>query len=106
MKKTIVNSKAISPRSSYRDATYTLYFGIDTLEGGWMITNEGDPRTAYDLDSVIDDEKEFWQAAKREKEAIEAIISDPSAPLEEITSEDIEYVNEWLDIWGCEPIKE
>lgn len=106
MKKTIVNSNAISPRSNSRDATYTLYFGIDTLEGDWMITTEGDPRTAYDFDAVIDDEKEFWQAAKKEKEAIEAIISDPRTPLEEITSEDIEYVNEWLDIWGCEPIKE
>lgn len=106
MKKTIVNSETIFPGKSYGDATYTLYFGIDTLEGGWMITSEGDPYTAYDFDSVIDDEKEFWQAAKREKEAIEAIIADPRTPLEEITDEDIEYVNEWLGIWGCEPIEE
>lgn len=105
MKKTIVSSETIFPGNSYGDANYTLYFGIDTLEGGWMITSEGDPNTAYDYDSVIDDEKEFWQDAKREKETIEAIIADPRTPLEEITDEDIEYVNEWLGIWGCEPIE-
>lgn len=106
MKKTIVSRKDVYPDSTCGDNFYNLYFGIDTLEGGWMITTEGDPRTADDFDAVIDDEKEFWQVAKEEKEKIEAIISDPRTPLEEITSEDIEYVNEWLDIWGCEPIKE
>lgn len=105
MKKTFVDCNDVFPRRNCGDAGETLYFDIDTLEGGWMITSEGDPNTAYDFDVEIDDEKELWQVAKEEKEAIEAIIADPRTPLEEITDEDIEYVNEWLGIWGCEPIE-
>lgn len=100
MKKAIVYRNDIYPEAICGDAAYELYFGIDTLEGGWMITTEGDPNTAYDFD-----EKEGWQDAQKEKAAIEAIIADPRTPLEEITDEDIEYVNEWLGIWGCEPIE-
>lgn len=110
MKKTIVSRKDVYPNSTCGDNCYELYFDINQLDDGWMITSEGDPYTTYDFEREIDyftleDDEERVQQTEEDLKRIEAIIADPRTPLEEITDEDIEYVNEWLDIWGCEPIE-
>lgn len=75
----------------------TIYTGIERLYGGWMATLEGGPFTLEDLDGLdnVDSEAE----AEEEIDFINSLIEENEG--EELTEEDIEYINEWLEIWGC-----
>lgn len=95
MKKTTVqfeDSNVIPGRWGTGDPRYTLYTGVGTVYGGWLLTNEGDPWTLNSLedcgcDALI--------------QGINAILSDPATPWEECNETDEAYLNDWLQVWGC-----
>lgn len=74
----------------------TLYNGISRIWGGWMMTTEGDPITAYDLEEAVADNPEMEDDIDR----IYQMIGGPCLEWEECSDEDYKYVEEWLKIWG------
>lgn len=82
----------IAPRYSDGEI-FTLYSGIDELDGGCLVTCAGDPYTIHDL------EESGTDADAREIEYIRSIVNDVDAPWEECTANDYAYVAEWLSIW-------
>ena len=74
----------------------TLYMGIDRIYGGWLLTTEGDPITAYDLEEAAADNPEMEDDIDR----IYQMIGDPRNLWEECDENDAAYIEEWLDIWG------
>ena len=75
---------------SVNGTTQNIYSGIESVYGGWIATTEGDPITLNQLEDVGDED---------EIARIDALIEENDG--EELTAEDIEYINEWLKIWGC-----
>lgn len=75
----------------------TIYTGIERLYGGWMATLEGDPFTLEDLEGL--DNVDYQAEADEEIALINSLIEENEG--EELTEEDIEYINDWLETWGC-----
>lgn len=73
---------------------FTLYVGIEQIEGNWLLETNGYPITIVDLEEDLDEECEA------KIESIQHIISDPTTPWEPCDEEDEAYVSEWLSIWG------
>lgn len=71
---------------------YALYAGIDAVYGGWILETGGDPTTLNELE-------EF--EAEADIASINAIIAAPNTPWEEVDEDDLEYIQEWLEIWHC-----
>lgn len=71
--------------------TFALYVGIDALHGGWLLETGGDPTTLNELEEA---------QAEADIAAINNVIADPDTPWEELKKENLEYVREWLEIWG------
>ena len=74
----------------------TLYNGISRIWGGWIMTTEGDPITAYDLEEAVADNPEM----EEDIDQIYQMIGDPRLEWEECDDEDFKYIDEWLEIWG------
>lgn len=74
----------------------TLYFGITSVYGGFILTTGGDPICLNELEDAGNEECEDLISS------IQEIINDPSTPWEACSEEDKEYVSEWLKIWGIE----
>ena len=72
----------------------TLYFGITSVYGEFILTTNGNPTCLNELEDAND------EAADALIEEINAIINDPSTPWEACDEEDEAYVAEWLRIWG------
>lgn len=70
---------------------YTIYNEIDALYGGWLLTTKGDPVTLNSLEDAGDAEG---------IEKINALLSDGSTPWEVCDENDLNYINEWLTLWG------
>lgn len=78
-----------------------LYFGIDELEGGWMTTTCGNPSTYHEYDEALNDYDEESDEYKELVSFIEWADGVQVAGIgDECDENDIEYVNEWLEIWG------
>ena len=75
---------------SVNGTTQTIYSGIERVYGGWIATTEGNPVTLNELEDA---------GAEGEIASIDSLIKENYG--EDLTAEDIEYINEWLDIWGC-----
>lgn len=75
---------------SVNGTTQTIYSGIERVYGGWIATTEGNPVTLNELEDA---------GAEGEIARIDSLIKENYG--EDLTAEDIEYINEWLDIWGC-----
>ena len=74
---------------SVNGTTQTIYYGIERVYGGWIATTEGNPATLNELEDA---------GAEGEIARINSLIAENEG--EEITEEDTEYINEWLEIWG------
>ena len=93
MKKTTVqfnNSTVITSRFDGNEQ-FTLYTGIDSVYGGWILTNKGDPWCLNMLEDAGDDEM---------IKSINELLADPSTPWEECSESDSDYINECLEDWG------
>lgn len=75
---------------SVNGTTQTIYSDIDRVYGGWIATTEGNPVTLNELEDA---------GAEEEIARIDSLIDENDG--EELTTDDIEYLNEWLEIWGC-----
>ena len=75
---------------SVNGTTQSIYFGIERVYGGWIATTEGNPVALNELEDAGDED---------EIARIDSLIEENDG--EELTKEDIEYINEWLEIWGC-----
>ena len=82
MKKTIIYGES---------ENNTLYFGIPEVYGEFILTTGGDPTCLNELEDA-DAEETIC--------AISDLLNDPATPWEDCTDEDIEYVAEWLNVWG------
>lgn len=85
---------------NYPEPYQTLFYGIDWLCGGWMLTTGGDPTTLNDYEdrmSETEDEDEY-AAIESEKNFIEELIERDEG--EPATAEQLAYLNEWREIWG------
>ena len=69
----------------------TLYFGIPEVDGEFILTTSGDPTCLNELEDANADETIC---------AINDLLNDPATPWEDCTTEDAEYVAEWLNVWG------
>lgn len=78
----------------------TIFYGIEWLYGGWMITTCGDPATLNDYENRISEAEDAdeYAAIEAEKNAIEELIERDEG--EDITAEQLVYLNEWREIWG------
>lgn len=93
MKKTTVqfdNSTVITSRFDGNEQ-FSLYTGIDSVYGGWILTNEGDPWSLNVLEDANDDEM---------IRSINELLADPSTPWESLEEEDTQYISDTLDAWG------
>ena len=81
--------------------TQRIYSGIERVYGGWIATTEGNPITLNDLEDAQSYAETDLEYAEIEEEIslINSLIEENEG--EELTEEDIEYINEWLEIWGC-----
>lgn len=70
---------------------YALYVGIDAVYGGWILETGGDPTCLNELEQA---------AAEAEITAINEIIADPTTPWEDLSEEDLEYIQDTLESWG------
>lgn len=93
MKKATVqfdNSTVITSRFDGNEQ-FSLYTGIDSVYGGWILTNEGDPWCLNMLEDAGDDEM---------IQSINELLADPSTPWEACSESDSAYINECLEDWG------
>lgn len=93
MKKTTVqfdNSTVITSRFDGNEQ-FALYTGIDSVYGGWILTNEGDPWCLNMLEDAGDDEM---------IQSINELLADPNTPWEPLEEEDTQYIRDTLDAWG------
>ena len=72
----------------------TLYFGMPSVYGEFILTTNGNPTSLNELEDANDEDCDALI------EEINAIINDPSTPWEACDEEDEAYVAEWLSIWG------
>lgn len=75
---------------SVNGETQSIYSGVERVYGGWIATTEGNPVTLNELEDA---------GAEGEIARIDSLIEENYG--EDLTAEDIEYINEWLEIWGC-----
>ena len=75
---------------SVNGTTQNIYSGIERVYGGWIATTEGNPVALNELEDAGDEDEII---------RIDFLIEENDG--EELTKEDIEYINEWLEIWGC-----
>lgn len=79
----------------------TLYYGISRIDCGWMLTTAGNPVTRNDYEDTIgwyDENSDEYRAAESDLSHIESLIEADRG--EECDERDIDYINEWLEIWG------
>lgn len=74
----------------------SIYTGVNEVEGEWIATTCGNPLTRVSCEDA-----EAYDTI----ELIENIIAGETGACEfcemrNATAEDVDYVNEWLDIWG------
>lgn len=93
MKKTTVQFDGSTVITSRFDGNeqFSLYTGIDSVYGGWILTNEGDPWCLNMLEDAGDDEM---------IQSINELLADPSTPWEPLEEEDTQYIGDTLDAWG------
>ena len=72
----------------------TLYFGIASVYGEFVLTTEGDPTCLNELEDANNESCDALISS------IQEIITDPSTPWEPCDEGDEAYVSEWLSIWG------
>ena len=69
--------------------TQSIYSGIDRVYGGWIATTEGNPTCLNELEEA---------GAASEIKMINALIS--TGEEEDLSADDIEYINSTLEAWG------
>lgn len=102
--------KAVSIKTpNFPDPDRTLFYGIDWLYGGWLLTTWGtlgSPVTLKDYENDMSrasemleaDDEEFYAVLESEKNAIEELIErDEGIPA---NAAQLVYLNEWREIWG------
>lgn len=100
MKKTYTSYDGRTGVTSHRNdgsEGYALYVGIDAVYGGWILETGGDPCTLNDLEDAVADGND---AAEADINAINEIIAHPDTTWEDLDDDDLEYIQEWLEIWG------
>lgn len=77
-----------------------LFYGIDWLYGEWMLTTGGDPVTLKDYEDAMGQtyDEDCRDAIESEINAIEELIATDKG--EDITAEQLAYLNEWRETWG------
>lgn len=90
MKKTYFTSESTSE-------AYALYVGIDAVYGGWIMETGGDPTCLNELEEAVSNGVD---GAEANINAINEIIASQATPWEDLDEEDLEYIQEWLEIWG------
>lgn len=75
---------------SVNGTAQNIYSGIERVYGGWIATTEGNPVTLNELEDA---------GAEEEIARIDSLIEENDG--EELTAADIEYIDDWLKIWGC-----
>lgn len=85
---------------NFPESYETLFYGIDWLYGGWMITSCGNPVTLNDYENQMPEAEDAdeYAAIESEKNAIEELIAADKG--EPVTAEQLAYLNEWREIWG------
>lgn len=93
MKKATVQFEGSNVFTSRFDGNgqFTLFTGIDSIYGGWLLTNEGDPWCLNALEDAGDDEM---------IQSVNELLADHSTPWEECDEDDTAYIGEWLEAWG------
>lgn len=87
------------------DATKTIFYPVPTVDGGVIISDGSGSgcSTICELEDYANDHPDCAADLEAEIEQIKAIIA--AGEGEECEPEDLEYVNEWLTIWGLDTIQ-
>lgn len=90
MKKTYITNESTSE-------TYALFAGIDAVYGGWLMETGGDPTCLNELEEAVADGNE---SAETLIGSINDLISASTTPWEDLSEEDLEYIQDTLESWG------